>query len=98
MKRYFAIATIPKVSYFYSLILLFIFAVSPLPAGAASQSWLWEAGTCGTGSGELSDQVIDIEPGSEVCVTPPSYLFTQPSGPTLRWYVGVTIDGQLWHS
>lgn len=76
---------------FYALLITgLIYAVTAQPVMAETTSWHWESGYCySTPGGILSDQTIDIEPGSEVCVLPPSYQMT--FGP--RFYVGVYIDG-----
>ena len=74
------------------LVLFLVFF--PQSAFSDSAVWNWQSDDCyGNPGGVLVDQVIDAEPGTELCVVPPSYLFTQPSGPTLRWYVGVEFDG-----
>jgi hypothetical protein len=60
-------------------------------------TWQWQSGDCyGTPGAVLQDQWVDAAPGTRLCVVPPSYLCTQPSGPPLRWYVDVAIDGEMF--
>ena len=63
------------------------------PAGAATRSWDWRSGDCGgSPGGLLGEEVIPVQPGSQVCVLPPSY--DMAFGP--RVYVGTYIDDRLF--
>jgi len=63
-------------------------------AVADTQNGPWIVGMCGADPGwELSDQIIAIEPNTEVCVLPPS---TPPTGLVPRTYVGIYIAGQYF--
>jgi len=70
-------------------------AVSAAPASADVRAWSWEAGTCGgqPGAGVLSEQVVSVQPGTQVCVQPPSSAWS-PNG--LRVWVGVYVDGHYF--
>lgn len=64
---------------------------------AETLTWHWLSGDCyGTPGAVLQDQWVDAASGTRLCVVPPSYLCTQPSGPPLRWYVDVAIDGEMF--
>jgi hypothetical protein len=59
--------------------------------------WNWQTGDCdGSPGAILQDQWVDAAPGSKLCVVPPSYLCTRASGASVRWYVDVEIDGQMF--
>jgi hypothetical protein len=75
------------------LLLLVAGLLGGAPAGATSQTWNWADGDCyGSPGGLLSDETVDVEPGTSVCVLPPSYQMS--AGP--RTYVGVEIEGEYF--
>lgn len=70
------------------LVFVLIYGFTAQPVMAETVSWEWEAGDCyGSPGGILNDQTIVIEPNTEVCVLPPSYLLD-----SLRVYDGIHID------
>jgi hypothetical protein len=77
-------------------------AASPLGWGAQSGlaeriTWHWQAGDCnGSPGGILQEQWIDAAPGTKLCVVPPSYLCIDSSGASVRWYVDIVIEGQVF--
>jgi len=79
-----------------------LFAAVPLALGAKSGIserliWNWQDGDCdGSPGGMLQDQWVAAASGTELCVVPPSYLCTQSSAASVRWYVDIEIDGELF--
>ena len=79
-----------------------LLAAAPLALAAKSGIserliWTWQAGDCeGSPGAILQDQWIAAASGTELCVVPPSYLCTQSSGASVRWYVDIEIDGVLF--
>jgi hypothetical protein len=76
---------------FSLLIIGLFFSIVAHPALADTIPWNWEVSDCGGNPGnKLSDKTINIQPNTEVCVTPPSSIWDQPVG---RVYVGGYING-----
>lgn len=56
-------------------------------------TWDWRAGNCGVDPGGILDTyTLPNQPGTEICVIPPSYQFNAQT----RLYVGVYIGGQYF--
>ena len=79
-----------------------LLAAAPLALAAKSDYpnwllWNWQTSDCdGSPGAMLQDQWIAAASGTRLCVVPPSYLCSQSSGASVRWYVDVEIEGEFF--
>jgi hypothetical protein len=79
------------------LLIAAAYAWSDQSPASETLTWPWQPGDCyGTSGAVLQDQWVDAASGTRLCIVPPSYLCPQSSGPPLRWYVDVEIDGEMF--